>query len=30
MSETPILDVRNLVIDFATENGRVEAVKGIS
>lgn len=30
MSDTPILDIRNLVIDFATENGRVEAVKGIS
>ncbi len=30
MSDTPILDVRNLVIDFATENGTVEAVKGIS
>ncbi len=30
MSDTPLLDVRNLAIDFATENGRVEAVKGIS
>ena len=27
---TPLLDIRNLAIDFATENGRVEAVKGIS
>ncbi|MHA3770911.1 ABC transporter ATP-binding protein [Verrucomicrobiota bacterium sgz303538] len=30
MSDSPLLDVRNLTIDFATENGRVEAVKGIS
>lgn len=30
MSDTPLLDVRNLAIDFVTENGRVEAVKGIS
>ncbi len=27
---TPLLDVRNLAIHFATETGRVEAVKGIS
>jgi len=26
----PLLDIRNLAIDFATENGTVEAVKGIS
>jgi ABC-type dipeptide/oligopeptide/nickel transport system ATPase component len=30
MSTAPLLDIRNLAIDFATENGRVEAVKGIS
>ena len=30
MSEAPLLDVRNLSIDFVTETGRVEAVKGIS
>ena len=30
MSDIPLLDVRNLAIDFATEGGRVEAVKGIS
>ena len=27
---TPLLDIRNLAIDFATETGTVEAVKGIS
>ena len=26
----PLLDIRNLAIDFATETGTVEAVKGIS
>ncbi len=30
MSETPLLEVRNLAIHFATETGTVEAVKGIS
>ena len=30
MSTTPILEIRNLAIDFATETGTVEAVKGIS
>jgi len=30
MSKTPILEIRNLAIDFATETGTVEAVKGIS
>src|ERR1700759_4187907 len=30
MSTTPLLDVRNLAIDFVTETGTVEAVKGIS
>jgi ABC-type dipeptide/oligopeptide/nickel transport system ATPase component len=30
MSDTPLLDIRNLTIHFATETGTVEAVKGIS
>ncbi len=30
MPTAPLLDIRNLAIDFATENGTVEAVKGIS
>ena len=30
MSKNPILEIRNLAIDFATETGTVEAVKGIS
>ena len=30
MADTPLLDVRNLAIDFTTETGTVEAVKGIS
>ena len=30
MSTAPLLDIRNLAIDFATETGTVEAVKGIS
>jgi ABC-type dipeptide/oligopeptide/nickel transport system ATPase component len=30
MSTQPLLDIRNLAIDFATETGTVEAVKGIS
>lgn len=30
MSSQPILDVRNLAIDFATETGTVHAVKGVS
>jgi ABC-type dipeptide/oligopeptide/nickel transport system ATPase component len=30
MSQKPLLEVRNLAIDFATENGNVEAVRGIS
>ncbi len=30
MPTAPLLDIRNLAIDFATETGTVEAVKGIS
>ena len=30
MSTAPLLDIRNLAINFATENGTVEAVRGIS
>lgn len=30
MPDVPLLEIRNLAIDFATENGTVEAVKGIS
>jgi ABC-type dipeptide/oligopeptide/nickel transport system ATPase component len=30
MTSEPLLDIRNLAIHFATESGRVEAVKGIS
>ena len=30
MSTAPLLDIKNLAIDFATETGTVEAVKGIS
>ena len=30
MTESPLLDVRDLSIHFATEGGRVEAVKGVS
>ena len=30
MPATPLLDIRNLAIDFATETGTVEAVRGIS
>src|SRR3569623_887921 len=30
MSNQPLLEVRNLTIDFATEGGTVHAVKGIS
>src|SRR5882757_4971177 len=30
MPDTPLLDVRNLAIHFATETGLVEAVRGIS
>jgi ABC-type dipeptide/oligopeptide/nickel transport system ATPase component len=30
MPDTPLLDIRNLAIDFATETGTVHAVKGIS
>ena len=30
MPDSPLLDIRNLTIDFVTENGVVQAVKGIS
>jgi ABC-type dipeptide/oligopeptide/nickel transport system ATPase component len=30
MPDQPLLEIKNLAIDFATESGRVEAVKGIS
>src|ERR1700760_3523297 len=30
MPEQPLLDIKNLAIDFATERGRVEEVKGLS
>ena len=30
MADTPLLEIKNLAIDFATETGTVEAVKGIS
>jgi ABC-type dipeptide/oligopeptide/nickel transport system ATPase component len=30
MPDVPLLDIRNLAIDFATEGGPVEAVRGIS
>ena len=30
MSTTPLLEIRNLAINFDTETGVVEAVKGIS
>jgi ABC-type dipeptide/oligopeptide/nickel transport system ATPase component len=30
MATAPLLDIRNLAIQFATENGTVDAVKGIS
>ncbi|MDR3403493.1 MAG: ABC transporter ATP-binding protein [Chthoniobacter sp.] len=30
MPDQPFLDIKNLAIDFATETGKIEAVKGIS
>jgi ABC-type dipeptide/oligopeptide/nickel transport system ATPase component len=30
MADSPLLEIKNLAIDFATETGTVEAVKGIS